>query len=112
VSRVAESIHQEAIFKASGKRVHEALTNPEQCTKVTQLSAAVQSGLTLGPKPTEISREVGGALEGQLLGAAPEIPSLMTRQAWRPARRSLHPTIPRRGALVMANIRVRAGADR
>ncbi len=61
ISHTAEAIHQETVFKASRKRVYEALTDTKQFEKVTQLGAAMQSGMSLGTKPTEISREVGGA---------------------------------------------------
>src|SRR5215467_2563857 len=54
VSRTAESIHQEPLFKANAKRVYEALTDQEQFEKVTQLSAALQTGAALGKKVTQI----------------------------------------------------------
>jgi hypothetical protein len=61
LSHTAESIHQEAPFNASRKRVYEALTDSKQFNRVTQLSAAMQSG-ALGKKtPTEIGRETGDA---------------------------------------------------
>src|SRR5271166_2634169 len=60
LSHTAESIHQEAPFKASRKRVYEALTDSKQFNQVTQLSAAMRSG-ALGKTPTEIGREVGDA---------------------------------------------------
>jgi hypothetical protein len=55
VSRIAESIHQEPVFKANPKRVYEALTDEKKFEKVTQLSAAIQSGAALGNKPTQIA---------------------------------------------------------
>src|SRR5216683_4534649 len=61
ISRTAEAIHQEPVFKASRKRVYEALTDAKQFDKVVQLSAAMKSGMPPGAKPAEISREVGGA---------------------------------------------------
>src|SRR5215472_959258 len=60
VSRTAESIHQEPVFKANPKRVYEALTDEKQFEKVTQLSAAMQSGMAPGNKRTQIGREAGG----------------------------------------------------
>src|SRR5262249_18446800 len=57
VSHTAESIHQEPAFRANRKRVYEALTETKQFAKVTQLSAAMQSGMSLGNKPTEISQQ-------------------------------------------------------
>ena len=41
ISRVAESIHQEIVFKASRKRVYEALTDTKQFDKVIQLSGVM-----------------------------------------------------------------------
>src|SRR5215469_15568932 len=61
VSRTSESIHQEPVFKATPKRVYEALTDAKQFDRVTRLSAAVQSGMALGNKPTQIVRETGGS---------------------------------------------------
>ena len=87
VSRTAEAIHQEVVFKASRKRVYEALTETKQFDKVVQLSAAVQSGMTLGNKPTEISREAGGAFSiygGYIVGRHIElVPNERIVQAWR-----------------------------
>src|SRR5947209_14899404 len=40
VSRTAESIHQEPVFKANPKRVYEALTDEKQFERVTLLSAS------------------------------------------------------------------------
>src|SRR4030081_3288368 len=41
ISHTAESIHQEPVFKASRKRVYEALTDAKQFDKVAQLSTAM-----------------------------------------------------------------------
>jgi len=60
ISRTAESIHQEPVFKASRKRVYEALTDAKQFDKIIQLSGVMQS-MHLGNAPTEIGREEGGA---------------------------------------------------
>src|SRR5579863_835469 len=60
ISRTAEAIHQEPVFKASRKRVYEALIDAKQFDKVIQLSGVMQA-MHLGDKPAEISREVGGA---------------------------------------------------
>jgi hypothetical protein len=43
VSRTEEAIHQEAVFKASRKRVYESLTDTKQFDKVIQLSGVMQS---------------------------------------------------------------------
>jgi hypothetical protein len=48
ISRTAESIHQEPVFKASRKRVYDALTDANQFNKVIRLSAAGW-GNTWGP---------------------------------------------------------------
>ena len=71
ISRTAESIHQETNFRASRKRVYEALTDAKQFDKIIQLSGVMQS-MHLGDKPAEISREVGGAFTlfgGYITGA-------------------------------------------
>ncbi len=89
VSHTGEAIHQEVVFKASRKRVYEALTLTKQFDKVIQLSAVMQSGMALGNKPTEISREVGGAFTlfgGHIVGRHIElVPSQRIVQAWRVA---------------------------
>ena len=59
ISHSAEAIHQEPVFKASRKRVYEALMETRQFDKVETSSAEMQGGKSLGPKPTEISRQVG-----------------------------------------------------
>jgi activator of HSP90 ATPase len=86
VSRTAESIHQEAVFKASRKRVYEALTDTKQFDRVIQLSGVMKS-MPPGGKPTEISREVGGAFTlfgGYITGRQVElVPSERIVQAWR-----------------------------
>jgi len=86
ISRTAESIHQEAAFKASRKRVYDALTDAKQFDKVIQLSGVMQS-MHLGDKPAEISREVGGAFTlfgGYITGRHVElVPNERIVQAWR-----------------------------
>jgi activator of HSP90 ATPase len=87
VSHTAESIHQEAVVTASRKRVYEALTDTNQFSRVTALSAAFQSGTPPGTKPTEISREVGGAFSlfgGHIVGRQVDlVPNERIVQAWR-----------------------------
>jgi activator of HSP90 ATPase len=89
VSRSAEFIHQEPVFKANAKRLYEALTDAKQFEKVIQLSAAVQSGMALGKDPTQISREAGGPFtlfRGHIVGRQIElVPSERIVQAWRVA---------------------------
>jgi len=86
ISRTAESIHQEAVFKASRKRVYEALTDAKQFDKVIQLSGVMQA-MHLPDKPAEISREVGGAFAlfgGYITGRHVElVPNERVVQAWR-----------------------------
>ncbi len=87
ISKNAESIHQEPEFAASRARVYEALLDAKQFAKVMQLSAAVQSGMALGDRPTEISRQVGGAFTlygGHIVGRQIELVSnARIVQAWR-----------------------------
>jgi len=86
ISRTAESIHQEAVFKASRKRLYEALIDSKQFDKVIQLSGVMQS-MHLGDKPAEISREVGGAFTlfgAYITGRHVElVPNERIVQAWR-----------------------------
>src|SRR6266705_2694436 len=87
VSRTAESIHQEPVFKANPKRVYEALTDEKQFEKVTELSAAMPSGMAPGNKRTEIGREAGGPFTlfgGHIVGRHIElVPDKRIVQAWR-----------------------------
>ena len=87
VSRTAESIHQEPVFKANPNRVYEALTDEKQFEKVTQLNAAIQSGAGLGNKPTQIALEAGGLFtifRGHIVGRHIElVPNQRIVQAWR-----------------------------
>ena len=87
ISRTAESIHQETIFKASRNRVYEALTDTKQFNEVTKIVAAKDPGISLEKVPTEISREVGGAFTlfgGIILGRHVElVPNTRIVQAWR-----------------------------
>jgi len=89
ISHAAESIHQEPVFKASRKRVYEALMDAKQFDKVVQLSAAMKSGMAPGAKPTEIGREAGGAFAlfgGYITGRQLElVPNERIVQAWRAA---------------------------
>jgi uncharacterized protein YndB with AHSA1/START domain len=86
ISRTGEAIHQEVVFKASRKRVYEALTDTKQFDKVIQLSGVMKS-MPPGGKPTEISPEVGGAFAlfgGYITGRHIElVPNERIVQAWR-----------------------------
>jgi uncharacterized protein YndB with AHSA1/START domain len=87
ISHTAEAIHQEPVFKASRKRVYEALTDAKQFEKVVQLSGAMKSGMPPGAKPAEIGREAGGAFAlfgGYVTGRHLElVPNERIVQAWR-----------------------------
>jgi activator of HSP90 ATPase len=87
ISHSAESIHQETVFKATCKRVYEALTDAKQFHKVTRFSAAVQSGMAPGTAPTEIANAPGGAFSffgGYISGRNIELtPNERIVQAWR-----------------------------
>src|SRR5215475_9549768 len=87
VSHTAESIHQEPVFKASPNRVYEALTDEKQFERVTQLSAGMQSGASLGNKPTQIALEAGGPFtifRGHIVGRnIDSVPNQRIVQAWR-----------------------------
>jgi activator of HSP90 ATPase len=87
VSHSEEAIHQEPLFKASRKRVYEALTDAQQFDKVERFSADMQDGKALGAKPTEINRQVGGTFTlfgGHIVGRHVElVPNERIVQAWR-----------------------------
>jgi activator of HSP90 ATPase len=86
ISHTAEAIHQEPVFKASRKRVYEALTDAKQFDKIIQLSGVMQA-MHLPDKPAEISREVGGTFTlfgGYVTGRHVElVPNQRIVQAWR-----------------------------
>ena len=87
ISRTAESIHQEPIFKASRNRVYEALTETKQFNEVTKIVAAREPAISLEKSPTAISPDVGGAFSlfgGIILGRHVElVPNTRIVQAWR-----------------------------
>ncbi len=89
LSHKAESIHQEVVFKASRKRVYEALTDAGQFDRVVQLSDARKSLMPAGAPPAQISSEVGGGFStfgGLIVGRNIElVPDTRIVQAWRPA---------------------------
>jgi activator of HSP90 ATPase len=86
VSHVAELIHQEPTFKASRKRVYEALTDATQFQKIILLSAAMKT-MSLTNLPAQISTEPGGAFAlfgGYITGRQVElVPDQRIVQAWR-----------------------------
>ncbi len=83
----AQAIHQEEVFKASRRRVYEALTDARQFDKVVKLSAAMRSMKSLGDKWTEISAETGSAFSlfgGYVTGRQIDLkPDELIVQAWR-----------------------------
>ncbi len=89
ISHTAEAIHQEPVFKASRKRVYEALIDAKQFDKVIQLSGAMQA-MHLADKPAEIGREVGGPFAlfgGYITGRHVELAANeRIVQAWRVGR--------------------------
>ena len=90
ITHSCETIHQTVVFKANRKRVYEALTNEKEFDKVVKLSAAMRTaGMSLGNKPTQIAREVGGTFTlfgGHILGRHVElVPGERIVQAWRVA---------------------------
>jgi activator of HSP90 ATPase len=90
VSHTGESIHQQAALQASRKRVYEALTDTKQFNQVTELSAAMRSGMSLATAPTHIDPQAGGAFSlfgGYIVGRQVElVPNERIVQAWRVAR--------------------------
>ena len=86
ISRTGESIHQEAVFKASRNRVYEALTDAKQFDRIVELSGVMQA-MHVPDKPSEISREAGGPFSlfgGYITGRHVElVPNQRIVQAWR-----------------------------
>lgn len=76
ISHTCAAIHQEVVFKASRKRVYEALTETKQFDEVVQLSEAMKGGMPPGAAPTNISREAGDAFNStrakRTAGAGPQ----------------------------------------
>lgn len=87
ISHNNEAIHMEVIFKASRKRVYEALTDAKQFDKVVMLSAAMKAGMDSGSVASEITSEAGGAFSifgGYIRGRFVElVPNERIIQAWR-----------------------------
>jgi activator of HSP90 ATPase len=79
ISHNCESIHQEVAFKATRKRIYEALTDEKKFSQVTDF---VMKGVS-----TQISREVGGSFSifgGVITGRHVElVPDERIVQAWR-----------------------------
>lgn len=88
ISHSAESIHQEVTFKASKKRVYDALTDATQFEQVVHLSDAMKSRMPHNAPPTRISAQPGGTFStfgGLIVGMQIElVPNERIVQAWRP----------------------------
>jgi activator of HSP90 ATPase len=86
VSKTAEAIHQEPVFKASTKRIYDALTDAQQFQKMTMLSVDAK-GADFATKPAVINRELGSAFRlfgGYITGRQIElVPNQRLVQAWR-----------------------------
>jgi uncharacterized protein YndB with AHSA1/START domain len=86
LSKTAEAIHQETIFKVSPKRIYDALTDEEQFQKIELLSLAMPAQ-DLKNKPAKIIREVGGSFSifgAFIVGRQLElVPNQRIVQAWR-----------------------------
>jgi activator of HSP90 ATPase len=86
ISRTAESIHQETIFKASPKRIYDALLDSKQFQQIELLGQAMKPA-DLDAKPAKISREPGGSFSifgDYIIGRQIElVPDKRIVQAWR-----------------------------
>ena len=84
ISHTTAAIHQEVVFKASRKRIYDALTDTKQFDRIIQLSKA---GMSYGKKPTNISRAAGGTFSlfgGYIIGRQIDLtPNERVVQAWR-----------------------------
>lgn len=82
----AENIRQEPVFTANRSRVYQTLTVAQEFEQVVRLSAASKT-MPIGSKPSEISKEVGGAFSlfgGYIIGRHLELsPNERIVQAWR-----------------------------
>jgi activator of HSP90 ATPase len=91
ISHTEDAIHQEPVFKASRKRVYEALMDAKQFQKVILLSVAIQTAAAKaqGNIPAEIAPEPGGAFRlfnGLIVGRNLElVANERIVQAWRVA---------------------------
>jgi len=86
VSRTAEAIHQEVVFKAVPQRIYDALTDASLFQKVESLSGAMKS-VDINSHPAVISRDPGGAFSlfgGYIVGRQIElVPNQRIVEAWR-----------------------------
>lgn len=93
ISNSNAAIHQDVVFKASAKRVYDALTNARQFDRIVILSGAMQA-MSLKPSPARIDNEPGGAFAlfgGYITGRNIELtPHERIVQAWRAASWAPH----------------------
>lgn len=86
ISHIAESIHQEPSIKASRKRVFDVLVDTHQFDKMIHLGSGMDT-VSLGNKPTAISRELGGSFTifgGHIVGRQIElVANERIVQCWR-----------------------------
>jgi len=86
ISHTAEAIHQERLFKASRKRLYEALTVTKQFDQVTH-DLMQSPEMSKMQQPTAISPHVGGTFAlfgGYISGRHIElVPDELIVQAWR-----------------------------
>jgi activator of HSP90 ATPase len=86
VSRSAESIHQETSFKASPKRIYDALLDAKQFQQIELIGQAMKPA-DLEAKPAKISREPGGTFSifgDYIIGRHIElVPNQRIVQVWR-----------------------------
>ena len=89
ISRSEEAIHEELVFKATRKRVYEVLTDTAPFDKMTREVQLQEGADALVARPTEISRDLGGAFSlfgGRIVGRHLELlPNERIVQAWRVA---------------------------
>ena len=88
ISRTAEAIHQEVVFKASRARIYEALCDAKQFDAITRLTGMMMQTAAAG-QPTAIDRQPGGAFTlfgGRIVGRQVElVKDERIVQAWRVA---------------------------
>ncbi|HEX6494469.1 MAG TPA: SRPBCC domain-containing protein [Acidobacteriaceae bacterium] len=86
ISHSAESIHQETQYKASRKRIFDALMDTAQFDKIVRIALGM-NGMSPGSAPTAINPEAGGTFTlfgGHIIGRQLElVPNERIVQAWR-----------------------------
>ncbi len=89
ISRNAEALHQELVFKANRKRTYEIFTTTALFDKMTHDIQTKEGGAASASHPTEISWDVGGSFSlfgGRIVGRHLElVPDERIVQAWRVA---------------------------